>query len=91
MDYSYLDNNINILPPVGDKNAGLYTGDVNFTKQPWGNDYRHEHIPADAGAFASQFYAKSHIPSYQNRPGNNTINSDLVKPSGNPYNIYCHL
>lgn len=91
MDFSYLDYEANIPPPPADKNAGLYTGDITFTKKEWGNDYRHEHIPADAALFASQFYAKYHIPSYQNRPGNNIIKSELIKPVGYPYNLQCHL
>ena len=73
LEYTELDYNPNVPVPLQPKNAGLYTGDVLFDKKPWGNSYKMPPVEPDAVAYASQFYASHHIPSY-NRPGNNFIN-----------------
>lgn len=91
LDYSELNYSGSVVPePL--KNAGLYTGDVLFDKKPWGNNYVQPKVPPDAVAYASQFYASHHVPTY-NRPGNNTVNTSLYKIYKDPsiYNISCHL
>lgn len=95
LEYSLLDYNPNVPAPEPLKNAGLYTGDVLFDKKPWGNNYKTERIEPDAVAYCSQFYAKHHIPTY-NRPGNNTVNTDLyniynVKNDDDEYNFECYV
>jgi hypothetical protein len=45
-------------------------------------------IEPDTISYSSQFYAKNHIPSFQERPGNNTINTHLLSKF-NP--DYCQL
>lgn len=88
IEYSELDSNESPVPePM--KNAGLYTGDVLFDKKPWGNNYVQPRVAPDAVAYASQFYAPHHIPSYT-RPGNNTVNSELYNNAAN-YNFKCHI
>lgn len=32
----------------------------------------------DTISYSSQFYAKTHIPSFEERPGNNTIDTHLL-------------
>lgn len=49
-----------------------------------------ENVEPDTIAFSSKFYAKHHIPSYQERPGNNTINSDIYNKYKPEYNLYCY-
>lgn len=89
MEYSYLDYQPNMPPPSEMKNAGLYTGEVSFSKKPWGNTYKQPHIQADATSYASQFYAKHHIPS-TNRPGNNYLNTNMYQfYDKNTYNFEC--
>jgi hypothetical protein len=90
LEYSTLDYLPNVPAPEPLKNAGLYTGDVLFDKKPYGNTYLKPKIPPDAVSYAAQFYAPHHIPSYE-RPGNNTIKSNLYKQymSGN-YNFECY-
>lgn len=95
LEYSKLDYDPNVPAPEHLRNAGLYTGDVLFDKKPWGNNYKIERIKPDAVAYCSQFYAKHHIPTY-NRPGNNTINTNLYntyKPENTDleYNFSCHV
>lgn len=88
LEYSELDNHDSPIPePL--KNAGLYTGDVLFDKKPWGNNYTQPRVQPDAIAYAAQFYAPHHIPSYT-RPGNNTIDTNLYRHVEN-YNFSCHL
>ena len=88
LEYSELNYSGSSVPePL--KNAGLYTGDVLFDKKPYGNTFLQTKISPDAVAYASQFYAPHHIPSY-NRPGNNTINSDLYKKYEENYNFACY-
>jgi hypothetical protein len=93
LEYSELGYNPDIPPPEPLKNAGLYTGDVLFDKKPWGNNYLIPKVTPDAVAYASQFYAKHHIPSY-NRPGNNTVSADIYDfyhlNANTEYNIKCH-
>lgn len=92
MDYSYIDYKFNQPTPPPMKNAGIYSGDISFSKQPWGNDYRQPRVDPDAAAYAAQFYAKNHVPSYQNRPGNNTVKSNYIQTYNNPnYNLSCYL
>ena len=38
-----------------------------------------ENVEPDTIAFSSKFYAKHHIPSYQERPGNNSINPEIYQ------------
>ena len=52
--------------------------------------YTVQRIEPDAVAYASQFYAKNHIPSYQERVGNNTIKPDIYTKYNPNYNIYCY-
>ena len=90
IEYSYLDYQLNIPPPPKMKNAGLYTGDITFSKKPWGNNYEQPHIPPDATAYAAQFYAKHHIPS-TNRPGNNYLNTNMYQfYDRKTYNFECY-
>ena len=93
LEYSELDYNPDMPVPEPLKNAGLYTGDVLFDKKPWGNTYLKPKIDPDASIYASQFYAKHHIPSY-NRPGNNTVSTnlyDLFKlDNDKEYNLQCY-
>lgn len=49
-----------------------------------------EIVEPDTIAFSSKFYAKHHIPSYQERPGNNTINANIYNKYKPEYNLYCH-
>ena len=44
----------------------------------------------DTIAFSSQFYAKNHIPSYQERPGNNTLSQEIYHKYKPEYNLYCY-
>lgn len=90
LDFTELDYEPNVPTPEPMKNAGLYTGDVLFDKKPWGNNYATPRIEPDAVAYSSQFYAKHHIPSY-NRPGNNTVNTDLYNQYGEHNNINCYV
>ncbi len=53
-------------------------------------NYNIEIIEPDTIAFSSKFYAKNHIPSYQERPGNNTINSVIYNKYKPEYNLYCY-
>ena len=72
-------------------NAGLYTGDVNFSKKPWGNDYSIGRVEPDALNYAKFFYAKNHIPGIQNRPGNNTYTTvDVYRNYLDNYNLQCY-
>ena len=48
------------------------------------------HIEPDAIAYTSQFYAKHHIPSSQERPGNNSINPQIYQKYKPNYNLYCY-
>ena len=90
IDYSFIDYKQNIPTPPPMKNAGLYTGEVSFSKKPWGNDYSQPHVSPDATEYAKQFYAKHIIPS-TNRPGNNYFNSDMFKYyDSNQYNFKCY-
>ena len=94
MNFSYLENikNNELPPPV--LNAGLYSqdSDISFSKKPWGNDYRIDIKAPDAAVFSSFFYAKHHIPSAQNRPGNNSLlpNEIIQKYNNDKYNIDCY-
>ena len=82
-------------------NAGLYSGDTNFSGKPWGNDYKLGHIKPDALEYGKYFYAKRHIPGIQNRPGNNTYKNtenNFARNSKvhnltcyNPTNNYCQI
>ena len=47
-------------------------------------------IEPDTIAYSSQFYAKNHIPSSQERPGNNSINPEIYKKYKPNYNLYCY-
>lgn len=49
-----------------------------------------EVVEPDTIAFSSKFYAKHHIPSYQERPGNNTINANVYNKYKPEYNLYCY-
>jgi hypothetical protein len=93
LEYSELEYNPDMPVPEPLKNAGLYTGDVLFDKKPWGNTYLKPKIDPDATIYASQFYAKHHIPSY-NRPGNNTVSTDLYDlfklDNDKEYNLQCY-
>ena len=91
LEYSYIDYEFNQPTPPPMKNAGLYTDDITFSKKPWGNDYTQPRVEPDAASYASQFYAKNHIPSYQTRPGNNTVKSNYVQSYKNPnLNLSCY-
>ncbi len=93
MEYSFIDITQNDLIPLPSINAGLYSTDnITFSKQPWGNDYLQPHIPPDAGVYASQFYAKHHIPSAQDRLGNSKLIPDIIisKYSDPNYNNSCY-
>jgi len=48
------------------------------------------HIEPDTIAYSSQFYAKHHIPSIQERPGNNTINKEIYTKFKPDYNLFCY-
>jgi len=89
--FSYLDpsENIGIPPPM--KNAGLYAGDVQYTKTKWSKDYRGPRVEPDAVAFSSQFYdgAKNHVPTGI-RPGNNTIINNPYTFVNTKYNAMCY-
>jgi hypothetical protein len=97
LDYTELDYQPNVPIPPPPKNAGLYTGDVLFDKKPWGNSYKMPTVEPDAVAYSAQFYASHHIPSY-NRPGNNTVNTELYKKytvapaseTADNYNFSCY-
>ena len=52
--------------------------------------YTVQRIEPDAVSYASQFYAKTHIPSFQERPGNNTFKTDVYTKYNPNYNIYCY-
>lgn len=52
--------------------------------------YNKEHVQPDTIIYSSYFYAKNHIPSLQERPGNNTINKDVYKKYKTDYNLYCY-
>jgi hypothetical protein len=72
-------------------NAGLYSGNTNFSGKPWGNDYKLGHIEPDALAYAKFFYAKNQIPGIQNRPGNNSYpNTEIYQKYNENYNLLCH-
>jgi hypothetical protein len=62
------------------KNASLYDN----------SEYIKEHTEPDTFAYSSKFYAKNHIPSAQERPGNNTINVELYKKYKPEYNLFCY-
>jgi|688.fasta_scaffold734856_2 hypothetical protein len=47
-------------------------------------------IEPDTIAYSSQFYAKNHIPSSQERPGNNSINKEVYIKYKPNYNLYCY-
>lgn len=49
-----------------------------------------EKIEPDTIAFSSKFYAYNHIPSYQERPGNNTLNKNIYNKYKPEYNLYCY-
>jgi len=49
-----------------------------------------EKIEPDTIAYSSQFYAKNHIPSSQERPGNNSINPQIYQKYKSNYNLYCY-
>lgn len=90
MDYSFIDKNENNSVPLPLKNAGLYTGDVSFSKKPWGNDYTKDKVNPDAVSYAAEFYAKHHIPG-GNRPGNNNLENDFYQYYDNTsYNFQCY-
>lgn len=93
LEYAELKYAPNVPAPPPPKNAGLYTGDVLFDKKPWGNMYLAPYVNPDAISYSAQFYANHHIPSY-NRPGNNTIVTDLYKKydkTDDNYNFSCHV
>jgi len=91
LEYSYIEYEFNQPTPPPMKNAGLYTDDITFSKKPWGNDYTQPRVEPDAASYAAQFYAKNHIPSYQTRPGNNTVKSNYVQSYKNPnLNLSCY-
>jgi len=48
------------------------------------------HIEPDTIAYSSQFYAKYHIPSLQERPGNNTISAEIYTKFKPEYNLFCY-
>lgn len=48
-------------------------------------------VEPDTLTYSSQFYAKHHIPSYQLRPGNNTLANDMyIRYNDNTLNLYCY-
>jgi len=47
-------------------------------------------VEPDTFAYSSQFYAKHHIPSSQERPGNNTIKSSIYEKYRPNYNLFCY-
>jgi hypothetical protein len=49
-----------------------------------------EKVEPDTIAYSSKFYAKHHIPSYQERPGNNTINNEIYNKYKPDFNLYCY-
>lgn len=49
-----------------------------------------EKVEPDTIAYSSKFYAKHHIPSYQERPGNNTINTEIYNKYNPDFNLYCY-
>jgi hypothetical protein len=49
-----------------------------------------ERIEPDTYSYSAQFYAKNHIPSSQERPGNNSINSQIYQKYKPNYNLYCY-
>jgi len=53
------------------------------------NKYVVEKVEPDTIAFSSKFYANNHIPTIQNRPGNNTINNTLYEKYSPNYNLFC--
>ena len=61
------------------ENASLYD------KTP----YKADHIEPDTISYSAKFYAKTHIPSLQNRHGNNTINDTVYTKYSPEYNLYC--
>lgn len=91
MDFSYLDYKLNEqYIPNEQYNSGLYVGDETWLKKPWGSRSVMHHIPPDAAEYCKYFYAKEHIPSYQTRPGNNTIDSQLlISYSNKNYHLNC--
>jgi hypothetical protein len=49
-----------------------------------------ERIEPDTFLYSSQFYAKNHIPSSQERPGNNSIKHEIYQKYKPNYNLYCY-
>jgi hypothetical protein len=47
-------------------------------------------IEPDTYSYSSQFYAKHHIPSSQERPGNNSINPEIYQKYKPNYNLFCY-
>lgn len=47
-------------------------------------------IEPDTIAYSSQFYAKTHIPSSQERIGNNSINPQIYQKYKTEYNLFCY-
>jgi len=88
MNFSYLDKT-DIDISLSQNNAGLYTGNDIFLNKPWGPRAKLPHIIPDAAEYCKYFYAKTHIPSYQTRPGNNELHSDLIKEYNNNTYLSC--
>jgi len=91
MEYSFLikeENNV-IIPNV--PNAGIYKNEIgdNFSGKPWGNDYLNKKVEPSAEAYASQFYAKNHIPSSY-RPGNNPKPKIYNYVNTDKFNVQCY-
>jgi len=64
---------------------------IAFNASPFDNNpYSKEHVEPDTIAYSSKFYAKHHIPSIQERPGNNTINQDIYQKYKPEYNFFCY-
>ena len=89
MNFSYIDNEQSKTVPPVVKNAGIYGDRDSFSGKPWGNDYIMPKITPDAESYASQFYAKNHIPS-NNRPGNNPPPSLYKYFNTEMYNFKCY-
>lgn len=47
-------------------------------------------LDPDTFVYSSQFYAKNHVPSSQERPGNNTTNPKYSSKYNENYNLFCY-
>lgn len=93
MEYKYLDPAENVSLPKPQMYAGLYSpyASLPHHQSRWSKNYRGEHIPPDAVAYASQYFelARSHIPT-SIRPGNNTMVFNPYKHYKDDLNMLCY-